>query len=286
MAKEKKPWTSNEVKALTDGVKRHGEGKWKIILDDPLYGSSLSNRSNVDLKDKWRNLSGSKHGSEKRKAPVYDRMIYEALSAFRDPNGTDVDSIDRYLQRVYSVPDKCRRFLTGKLNTLTVTGKLEKVNERYRLKRYETSQEGDDAGPQNRIELQQPLEPQNVNQRRVLDFDLNELVLDFDLNELPEEAVEPVPTERVEDAPTPAAAQIATAETLESQVIKGYEDKNTLAELLDESAAMLRRAEDLYDQCRRNGKAILPPQGALSGDLDSADCEDESVIVFIAFQQA
>ncbi|XP_076916672.1 uncharacterized protein LOC143576484 isoform X2 [Bidens hawaiensis] len=225
MAKPKQLWTSNEVKALTDGVKRHGEGKWKVILNDPLFRTSLSNRSNVDLKDKWRNLSGSKHvgSSEKRKAPAYEKMIYEALLAFRDPNGTDLYSIDRYLQ------------------VRILTGELEKVNERYRVKRRETSQKGDHAGPQNRIELQQPLEAQNINQRRVLDFDLNEF---------PEEPVEPVPIERVEDAPSAAAAQIPTAEPLESRAIKGYEDKNMLAGLVDESVSMLRRAEDLYDQCK------------------------------------
>lgn len=40
-------------------------------------------------------------------------MIYEALLAFRDPNGTDLHSIDRYLQ------------------VRIVTGELEKVGNSY-----------------------------------------------------------------------------------------------------------------------------------------------------------
>lgn len=48
-------WTSEEVQALIAGVKKHGAGKWAVILAD----NSLKfnrRRTNVDLKDKWRNL--------------------------------------------------------------------------------------------------------------------------------------------------------------------------------------------------------------------------------------
>ena len=36
---------------------RHGPGKWRQIQQDPEFNIYLSNRTNVDLKDKWRNLS-------------------------------------------------------------------------------------------------------------------------------------------------------------------------------------------------------------------------------------
>ena len=48
------PWTVDECAALVDGVERCGGGKWADIkkLDFP----QLSERSAVDLKDKWRNI--------------------------------------------------------------------------------------------------------------------------------------------------------------------------------------------------------------------------------------
>ena len=35
---------------------KYGPGKWRLILSDPILASALRARSNVDLKDKWRNL--------------------------------------------------------------------------------------------------------------------------------------------------------------------------------------------------------------------------------------
>lgn len=39
-----------EVEALKDGVKKHGSGKWMLILTDPEFGPKLINRNNVNLK--------------------------------------------------------------------------------------------------------------------------------------------------------------------------------------------------------------------------------------------
>ncbi|CAH1422796.1 unnamed protein product [Lactuca virosa] len=57
MAKERQKWTLEEEEALFYGVGKHGQGKWKVILTDPQFASALANRSNIDLKDKWRNVS-------------------------------------------------------------------------------------------------------------------------------------------------------------------------------------------------------------------------------------
>ena len=46
-------WTDEEVEYLKEGVERFGFGSWKTILNAyPFH----NRRSNVDLKDKWRNL--------------------------------------------------------------------------------------------------------------------------------------------------------------------------------------------------------------------------------------
>jgi len=59
MATAKYKWTRAEEDALRDGVRKHGPGKWRTIQKDPELGDILRARSNVDLKDKWRNLRES-----------------------------------------------------------------------------------------------------------------------------------------------------------------------------------------------------------------------------------
>jgi myb proto-oncogene protein len=57
MGAPKQRWTSEEEAALRAGIARHGVGKWRTILKDPDFSSTLCYRSNVDLKDKWRNMN-------------------------------------------------------------------------------------------------------------------------------------------------------------------------------------------------------------------------------------
>ncbi|GAB2225300.1 hypothetical protein Droror1_Dr00006092 [Drosera rotundifolia] len=57
MGAPKQKWTAEEEAALKAGVQKHGLGKWRTILKDPEFSGILYLRSNVDLKDKWRNLS-------------------------------------------------------------------------------------------------------------------------------------------------------------------------------------------------------------------------------------
>ncbi|KAF8677967.1 hypothetical protein HU200_046324 [Digitaria exilis] len=62
MGAPKQKWTSEEEDALRRGVVKHGAGKWRTIQKDPEFSPVLSSRSNIDLKDKWRNLSFSASG--------------------------------------------------------------------------------------------------------------------------------------------------------------------------------------------------------------------------------
>ncbi|KAG6394264.1 hypothetical protein SASPL_144847 [Salvia splendens] len=67
MGAPKQKWTSEEEAALKAGIQKYGMGKWSTILKDPEFTTVLRSRSNVDLKDKWRNLNcmanglGSRH---------------------------------------------------------------------------------------------------------------------------------------------------------------------------------------------------------------------------------
>ena len=49
------PWTDDEVDCLREGVRRFGIGQWALILGNDA-GRFNTCRSQVDLKDKWRNL--------------------------------------------------------------------------------------------------------------------------------------------------------------------------------------------------------------------------------------
>ncbi|CAK0747488.1 hypothetical protein CVIRNUC_001769 [Coccomyxa viridis] len=59
----KQKWTDDEEKALRAGVDKYGVGKWRLIQKDEAFGPQLVTRSNVDLKDKWRNLNMDAFGS-------------------------------------------------------------------------------------------------------------------------------------------------------------------------------------------------------------------------------
>ncbi|KAL1224099.1 Telomere repeat-binding factor 4 [Cardamine amara subsp. amara] len=193
MGNQKLKWTAEEEEALLAGVRKHGPGKWKNILRDPEFADQLASRSNIDLKDKWRNLSvapgiqGSKdkirtprikaaafhlaavaaaatitpttsgnsspvatlHRSgssdmsiddsysivvDAKNAPRYDGMIFEALSALADANGTDVSAIFNFIeQQKHEVPPNFRRFLSSRLRRLAAQGKLEKTQNFYKM---------------------------------------------------------------------------------------------------------------------------------------------------------
>ncbi|KAK9286867.1 hypothetical protein L1049_015273 [Liquidambar formosana] len=62
MGAPKQKWTGEEEAALKAGVVKHGAGKWRTILKDPEFSGVLYLRSNVDLKDKWRNMSVMANG--------------------------------------------------------------------------------------------------------------------------------------------------------------------------------------------------------------------------------
>ncbi|XP_038682887.1 telomere repeat-binding factor 1-like [Tripterygium wilfordii] len=62
MGAPKQKWTAEEEAALRAGVDKHGAGKWRTILKDPEFSGVLYLRSNVDLKDKWRNMSVMANG--------------------------------------------------------------------------------------------------------------------------------------------------------------------------------------------------------------------------------
>ncbi|XVF15416.1 hypothetical protein REPUB_Repub09cG0151300 [Reevesia pubescens] len=70
MGAPKQKWTAEEEAALKAGVTKHGTGKWRNILSDPEFSSVLHSRSNVDLKDKWRNINATAIWGSRQKAKL------------------------------------------------------------------------------------------------------------------------------------------------------------------------------------------------------------------------
>jgi hypothetical protein len=69
----RRKWTVEETNDLLAGVKKYGIGKWKQILDDP--ASNFSERSSVDLKDRYRvcaNHDANSRSEAQTSTPVPD----------------------------------------------------------------------------------------------------------------------------------------------------------------------------------------------------------------------
>lgn len=49
-------WTFDEEEALKAGIRKHGVGNWVTILRDDEFGITLSGRTGMNLKDKYKNL--------------------------------------------------------------------------------------------------------------------------------------------------------------------------------------------------------------------------------------
>jgi len=188
MGVPKQRWTAEEEAALRAGVARHGVGNWRTILKDPEFSSTLCYRSNVDLKDKWRNMNviftasssrekGRAGMKKTRPAPKnndqsmtvntvtsdadeeiadvkpitsvsgeawnnsnprksnsrLDNVILEAIKNLKEPTGSHRTTIANYIEEQYWPPSDFDHILSAKLKDLTTSGKLIKVNRKYRI---------------------------------------------------------------------------------------------------------------------------------------------------------
>ncbi|KAK6120999.1 hypothetical protein DH2020_045257 [Rehmannia glutinosa] len=102
MGAPKQKWTPEEEAALKAGVLKHGPGKWRTILKDPQFSGVLYLRSNVDLKDKWRNMSvmANAWGSRERSRLSLRRMhptskLGESSMSLSTTSQSDEEIVDR-----------------------------------------------------------------------------------------------------------------------------------------------------------------------------------------------
>ena len=69
---------------------RYGKGKWRAIQKDARFAAVLANRSNIDLKDKWRNLNIKGPSSTSNKPSVAKRARRPASPTAE--SAADIDS--------------------------------------------------------------------------------------------------------------------------------------------------------------------------------------------------
>ncbi|XP_021770419.1 telomere repeat-binding factor 1-like isoform X2 [Chenopodium quinoa] len=95
MGAPKQKWTAEEEAALKAGVLKHGAGKWRTILKDPEFSGVLYLRSNVDLKDKWRNMSvmTTGFGSREKSKVALKRVPMHSSPVKQEENTTSVSDV-------------------------------------------------------------------------------------------------------------------------------------------------------------------------------------------------
>ncbi|CAH2066973.1 unnamed protein product [Thlaspi arvense] len=323
MGNQKLKWTSGEEEALLAGIAKYGAGKWKNILRDSEFADQLSNRSNIDLKDKWRNLSvapGSQGLRDKarptkvkdesvtlsevattsqppnansssspatslprsaspelsidnsanslvdnKNAPRYDGMIFEAISALADANGSDVGSIFSFIevrqvslcssfcivtktfpngpygllwkeQPRHEVPPQFRRVLSSRLRRLAAQGKLVKVSN---------------------------LKPQLQNFYKIPESSGTTIA---PVPKLKETSVKPkqsnnmapaVTQEMIEEAARTAACKVVEAENKVDVTKVAVRELKKVTKLADEAQLLLELAKEIHEQCSRSEVVLL-----------------------------
>ncbi|KAG5000639.1 hypothetical protein JHK87_021711 [Glycine soja] len=397
MGNQKQKWTQDEEDALIAGVEKHGPGKWKNILKDPQFAPFLTSRSNIDLKDKWRNLSvsnGAQGSKEKSRVPKlkalpappaptatpqnaapalqnaasdvtppdasqndqdaknppsfsrryfeaspfssssatlrpppphvpmlaiggepqgcvvvedvfsgeetgalarttsflvkhswnrvweetttmrrepnhremmwpylleralkvrwrgrlrwwrlpimgrdggpggrYNAMIFEALSALKDSNGSDMNAIIKFMeQKNLQVNQNFRRALSTKLRRLVSQGKLEKVQNGYKVKKEASS---GTKSPSPKPKDVRPPQPQQQSPASVL-----------------------MTNDTIKEAADTAAYRVADAESKSYLAAEAVKEAEKISLLVEHSDSMLQLAKDIYEQCSR-GEIIL-----------------------------
>ncbi|OMP08312.1 hypothetical protein CCACVL1_01127 [Corchorus capsularis] len=275
MGNQKQKWTADEEEALLNGVTKHGPGKWKNILKDPEFAPFLTHRSNIDLKDKWRNLSvsTSAQGSRSDKSrlpkvkaivaslpnatnsapaaaraqtvttdtavadpsnsnldgkngPRYNAMIFEALSAIKDTNGSDVPSIFSYIAQRHEVAENFRRLLSSRLRRLVSQGKLEKVANNYRIRKDTV------------VGTKTPSPKAKDNKLRQNSGTLSS-------------------SETVEDAASTAAYKVADAENKSFLAAEAVKESERVSKMAEDTESMLEFVKEIYEQCSRGEFFVL-----------------------------
>ncbi|KAH9801533.1 Single myb histone 4 [Citrus sinensis] len=278
MGNPKQKWTAEEEEALRAGVAKHGTGKWKNIQRDPEFNPFLFSRSNIDLKDKWRNMSVSapreksrtlkpKAGSDapavplstpqtsalpaavpidasadpitdesaRSSAPKYNALIFEAISALKEPNGSDVSAILSYIEQRLEVPPNFRRLLSSRLRRPGCNAKavvhyimILQVQNCFKVK--------EDAS----LGTKTP-NPKQKDTRPKLLHSTNDVS----------------PADTVQEAAAAAAGQVADAENKSFVAAEAVKEAERVSRMAEDTDSLLQLAKEIFERCSRGEIVVV-----------------------------
>ncbi|GAV72991.1 Myb_DNA-binding domain-containing protein/Linker_histone domain-containing protein [Cephalotus follicularis] len=278
MGNPKQKWTSEEEEALRAGVAKHGTGKWKNIQRDPEFNPFLFSRSNIDLKDKWRNMSVSAGGqgpreksrtpkskpnsdanaapvstpqtstqtsiaapvardtssdvvmedSSKSCGPKYTAMIFEALSALKEPDGSDASAIFSYIEQRHELPQNFRRLLSSRLRRLVAQEKLEKIQNCYKLKT------GAFLGTKTPTPKQKDIRPKQLQSTGYM-----------------------IGGDTVEEAALAAAYKVAEAENKSFVAAEAVKEAERVSKMAEDTDSLLQLAKEVFEKCSQGENVLM-----------------------------
>ncbi|KAL6974562.1 hypothetical protein U1Q18_028747 [Sarracenia purpurea var. burkii] len=279
MGNPKQKWTSEEEEALRAGVAKHGTGKWKNIQKDPEFNHFLYSRSNIDLKDKWRNMSVSANPQGSReKSRTSKAKANPDVPATPVPNAQPSASIipvshDASTDAIMDDSSKC--LLDGK------------TASKYNAMIYEAlstlkDPNGSDTSAIVNFIDQRHEVPQNF--RRLLSSRLRRLVAQDKLEKVQNcfkiktdvliGAKTPTPKQKdfrprqpppqttsyladtVEEAAVAAAYKVAEAENKSFVAAEAVKEAERVSKMAEDADSLLQLAKEIFERCSR-GEIVL-----------------------------
>ncbi|XP_059633142.1 single myb histone 4-like [Cornus florida] len=277
MGNPKQKWTSEEEEALRAGVAKHGTGKWKNIQKDPEFNHLLFSRSNIDLKDKWRNMSVSANGPPREKSRTSKAKANPDAPTTQLSNGQIVVSatpISNVAPMDAVMDDSSKCILDGK------------TASKYNAMIYEAlstlkEPNGSDTSALVSFIEQRHEVPQNF--RRLLSSRLRRLVAQDKLEKVQNccykikkdvllSTKTPTPKQKdirprqiqtscylgdtVEDASVAAAYKIAEAENKSFVAAEAVKEAERVSKMAEETDSVLVLAKEILERCSR-GEIVL-----------------------------
>ncbi|XP_052180849.1 telomere repeat-binding factor 4-like isoform X1 [Diospyros lotus] len=278
MGNPKQKWTAEEEEALRAGVAKHGAGKWKNIQKDPEFNHLLYSRSNIDLKDKWRNMSVSANGQGSREksrtskakanpdpaTPLLNAQTSVTSNSVANDGSTDVvmdDSSNYVLDGKTASNSRYNAMIFEALSTLKdPNGSDTSAIVSFIEQRQEV--------PQNfrrlltarlrRLVAQDKLEKvQNCYKlkRRVLVGEKTPTPVQKDVRPRP-----PQPTcylgDTVEEAAVAAAYKVAEAENKSFVAAEAVKEAERVSKMAEDTDSLLQLAKEIFEKCSR-GEIVL-----------------------------
>ncbi|GFQ04747.1 telomere repeat-binding factor 4 [Phtheirospermum japonicum] len=238
MGNRKQKWTEEEEEALKVGVAKHGAGKWKIILVDSELAPKFMNRSNVDLKDKWRNMcvSQGQGGRDNSTTPKAIECVSSAVAPNIQNNSPVFSSREkandhppRSPQNMKNVP-KYNAMIFDALSSLKdpngsdigAIADFIEVQHCYKIK--DVALATKTPSPKQKDVRPKPLQQSSLTISREM--------------------------KAVEDAAKTAARWIAEAENKAFVMSAAVKESERVSQIADDADAMLTLAQELYVKCK------------------------------------